>query len=300
MSLNKSRASYIPTDSLCSPVISIAKSSDASSALQSALGLLGGLEKIVADATSILIKPNLCGGVPGDWGSHTHPAVIEALLERLSGLGKRVFIGEADGSFNRADEVFRTLGIDEMARRFGAHLVNLSTGPAFDITVPNPVSTKSVKVAKCVVESFLINLPVLKTHPWTRVTVNMKNLFGALYYENKFSLHARLHELIVDISQVIRPGLCIIDGTVAVKAGTFKYGVWVGSPPLREDLVIAGYDPVLLDGLSSAMLGVSPSEVHYLMLAEKVGLGSPDLGRAEIRTTNYSLPDSVPKASTLA
>ena len=98
--------------------ISIVKSSDTRSAVKRALDLVGGLEKAVAQHASIVVKPNFCGGVPGERGSHTSIPVLEALLELLAPLKKKVYIGEADGSFNRADQVFSTLGVHDVAKRY--------------------------------------------------------------------------------------------------------------------------------------------------------------------------------------
>ncbi|MBW1825395.1 MAG: hypothetical protein JRI87_12760 [Deltaproteobacteria bacterium] len=43
----------------------IVKSSDVSEAVENALNLVGGFEKVVSEAPSILLKPNFCGGVEG-------------------------------------------------------------------------------------------------------------------------------------------------------------------------------------------------------------------------------------------
>ena len=265
----------------------IVKSSDVSRAVGDALNLMGGLERAVSDYPSILVKPNFCGGVPGERGSHTSVAVLEALLEILSAFKKKVFIGEADGSFNWADQVFSALNIHEVARRYGAQVVNLSKGPYLDLTVPQSLSLKTVRVSRLLTESAIINVAALKTHPWTGVTFSMKNMYGAVYEQEKAMLHAGLDKNIVDINKVIPPRLCLVDGIYAVKHGGFKYGVWVGYPPDKMDLIVAGYDPVATDVVCTRLLGRNPSQVSYIELAAAQNIGVNDPNKIEVKTKNY-------------
>ena len=265
----------------------IVKSSDVSRAVGDALNLVGGLERAVSDYPSILVKPNFCGGVPGERGSHTSVAVLESLLEILSAFKKKIFIGEADGSFNWADQVFSALNIHEVARRYGAQVVNLSKGPYLDLTVPQPLSLKTVRVSRLLTESAIINVAALKTHPWTGVTFSMKNMYGAVYEQEKAMLHAGLDKNIVDINKVIPPRLNLVDGIYAVKHGGFKYGVWVGYPPDKMDLIVAGYDPVATDVVCTRLLGRNPSQVSYIELAAAQNIGVNDPNKIEVKTKNY-------------
>jgi uncharacterized protein (DUF362 family) len=265
----------------------IAKSVEVSTAVENALNLVGGLEKAVSNHSSVVIKPNFCGGVPGERGSHTSVSVLEALLELLAPYKKKVFIGEADGSFNWADEVFSSLNIHDLAKRYGAEVVNLSTGPSVELTVPDSLSLKTLRVSRLLTESAIISVAALKTHPWTGVTFSMKNMYGAIYEQEKALLHAGLDKNIVDITKVIRPALCLVDGIYAVKKGGFKYGVWVGYPPEKMDLMVAGYDPVATDVVCARLLERNPLQTQYIELAAQQNVGISDPGRIEVRTENY-------------
>jgi len=267
--------------------VCIAKAAGVAGAVENALRLMGGLEKAVAGYASVVIKPNLCGGVPGERGSHTSVAAIEAVLQLLSPLKKTVYIGEADGSFNWADDVCNALDIYDLAKRYGARVVNLSNGPSVELAVSQPLSLKTVRVSRLLTESAIISVAALKTHPWTGVTFSMKNMFGAIYEQEKAVLHAGLDKNIVDITKVLRPALCLVDGSYAVKQGGFKYGVWVGCPPDRMDLVVAGHDPVATDTICTGLLGRNPAQVQYLNLAgaQNLGVNSPD--RIDVATDNF-------------
>jgi uncharacterized protein (DUF362 family) len=267
--------------------ISIVKSSDTRDAVKRALDLVGGLEKAVAQHSSIVVKPNFCGGVPGERGSHTSIAVLEALLGLLAPLKKKVTIGEADGSFERADQVFSALGVHDLARRYGAQVINLSTGPSVELTVPQSLSLKTLRVSHLLTESAIISVAALKTHPWTGVTFTMKNMFGAIYEQEKALLHAGLDRNIVDITKVLRPALCLVDGIYAVKHGGFKYGVWVGYPPDKMDLVVAGHDPVATDVVCTTLLEKDPRQTGSIEMAAAQGVGVNNPHQIEVATENY-------------
>ena len=270
----------------------IVKSSEASQAVEHAIERIGGLEKTLSVYPSVVVKPNFCGGVPGERGSHTSIAVLKALLELLSTFKKKVFIGEADGSFNWADQVFSALNINEVAKQYGAQVVNLSKGPYVDLDVPQSLSLKTVRVSRLLTESAIVNVSALKTHPWTGVTFSMKNMYGAIYEQEKALLHAGLDKNIVDINKVIPSSICLVDGMYAVKHGGFKYGVWVGCPPDKMDIVVAGYDPVATDVVCTQLLGRNPDQINYIKLAAVQKLGVHDPNRIEVETENFVYPSS--------
>jgi len=48
------------------------------------------------------------------------------------------------------------------------------------------------------------------------------------------------------------------------------------------NIVIAGRDPVAVDAVGAAVMGMPPSEVKHLRLAEEKGLGTCDLNKIEV------------------
>jgi len=268
----------------------IVKNSDTRKAVFSAVELLGGVDvKTVKQYPSILVKPNLCGGVPGEPGSHTSIEVLKAVLEVFSTYGSPLYIGEADCSFNDAHEVFTSLRVYQLGKQFNAQVINLSEGPSVEVEVPRPLSLKRLRISTVLQQSFIVSVPVLKTHPWCAVTMNMKNMYGAIYEREKAFLHNGLEKNIVDINKVVRPHLCILDAKTAVVRGGFKYGLWVGCPPTTLDLIIAGVNPVAVDAVGTRILGKDPGNIHYLELATKQGLGICDLQKLNVVTEGYVL-----------
>ena len=238
----------------------------------------------IRDRSKVLVKPNFCGGLPWEKGSITSLEVLVSVVKMLFDYGfEEVYVGEADGSFNNADWMFKELNLQNLSEEYGFKIVNLSRGEFVEVPIPNPLTLKKLKLSKIVVESFVVSVPVLKTHPWTTITLNLKNMFGIIYDPNKVRLHSILDEAIVDITKAVKPSLCIIDGTVSIKNGRFSRGLWVGNPPIKSNLIIAGLNPVAVDAVGAKILGYEPSKIDHIRIAGQQGLGVYDLNQIRVK-----------------
>lgn len=228
---------------------------------------------VVASGDCVLIKPNLVHTRDYGVNDMTSPAVIEAVTRYCLDCGaKRVIIGEGPGSYNAKSELtecFVNSGVTRLADKLGVAWV------LFD----DHKYRTFQHVADCTPEVFriteyvfncdkLINLPVLKTHYLTQVTLAMKNLKGCLKYEDKQKFHGPdLERAIVELNKLIRPTFNIIDGTW--QAGSSK-------------LLIAGTDIVAVDAVGCALMGIDPLEVRTVKLGRDAGLGEAELASIDI------------------
>jgi uncharacterized protein (DUF362 family) len=89
-------------------------------------------------------------------------------------------------------------------------------------------------------------------------------------------MHGHLSQNIVDLASVIKPSIGLIDGIIAGE------GHETSGNPVEMNLVIAGTDPVAVDAVGAAVMGISPDSVKHLRLAEESGLGTCDLKRIQI------------------
>jgi len=232
------------------------------------------LETVGADVNSalserkpILIKPNYLNARHPSTGITTDSRVIEGIVKFLKERKvEEIVIGEGSG-FADTFEAFRVAGVDAVAERYGVRLVDLNKDEFVEINPPNPLSLKKVRVAKTALESTIISVPKLKPHRIATVTLGLKNMMGAL--ASKGTMHmGSLSENIVDLASVLKPSVSVIDGIIAGE------GHESSGNPVEMNLVIAGTDPVAVDAVGAAVMGISPNDVKHLLLAEKKGLGT--------------------------
>ena len=222
----------------------------------------------------ILVKPNLTNA---DAPPVTTPvAAAEAVcLYCRQHRDADIAIAEGCGS-GTTREAFEANGYTALAERLGLRLIDLNLAPAFTSRREDALVWKQLHLPQVVRDAFLISLPVLKDHSFTRTTIAMKNLFGlapAPYYEgswNKSKLHApSAHRSVFDLCLHRPPDLCVVDAVVALT------GMHLAGRPKKLGLILAGFDPVAVDAVGSRLLGHDPRRIEYLTLAHGI-LGDMD------------------------
>ncbi len=235
------------------------------------------LERIASDVDSvlsgkkpILIKPNYINSKHPSTGITTDSRVIEGIVKFLRKRKiEEIIIGEGSG-FGDTFQAFKVAGVDAVAERWGVKLVDLNKDEFIEVNPPDPLSLGKVRVAKTALESTIISVPKLKPHRIATVTLSLKNMMGAL--ASKGSMHkGRLSQNIADLASVLRPSISVVDGIIAGE------GHETSGNPVEMNLVIAGTDPVAVDAVGAAVMGIPPTDVKHLLLAEKKGLGTCNL-----------------------
>ena len=230
---------------------------------------------ILSKPKQILIKPNYINSEPPSTGITTDSRVIEGIVKFLrQRKTKDIIIGEGSG-WSDTFEAFKVAGVDVVAERWDVKLVDLNKDKIVEVNPPNPLSIKKIKVAETSLKSIIISVPKLKLHRIATVTLSLKNMMGAL--ASKGSMHrGSLSKNIVDLVSVLRPSISVVDGIIAGE------GHETSGNPVEMNLVIAGTDPVAVDAVGAAVMGISPTDVKHLVLAEKKGLGTCDLEKITV------------------
>jgi uncharacterized protein (DUF362 family) len=232
------------------------------------------VEPVLSVRKPILVKPNYVDASHPSTGITTDSRVIEGVVRFLKERGvKDVRIGEGSG-YADTFEAFRVAGVDKMAEKWNVRLIDLNKDEVVEVSPPNPLALKRVKIAKTALESTLISVPKLKLHRITGVTLSLKNMMGTV--SRKGSMHSHLSKNIADLASIVKPSIAVIDGIVAGE------GHETSENPVEMNLVIAGTDPVAVDAVGAAVMGVSPKDIKHLCFAEEKGLGTCDLTEIEV------------------
>jgi uncharacterized protein (DUF362 family)/NAD-dependent dihydropyrimidine dehydrogenase PreA subunit len=245
----------------------------------------------------VLLKPNLLTAADWDRAVTTHPAVVQAVAELVQEAGGSVVIGDSPaGPVTNGPQVWQASGMSQVAEQVGAQLV------PFEGVSWHRLDGHDYFLARPIFDADLvINLPKLKTHILTLYTGGVKNLFGAIPGTRKREIHCRapgagdFSLVLVDILELIRPGLTILDGVLGLEGN----GPGMAGTPRRYGCLAASADPVALDAVIARALGYRPGEVMHLTQAGKRGLGVPDLDAVQVVGEQQVLdfgPVSLPKA----
>ncbi len=244
----------------------------------------------------VLIKPN-AGRVasPGD-GVTTHPEVVEAVIDELRKRGaERIAIGESCIFGEDSGEAFRFTGMKEVSRKKGIPLIDLDREASMEMEIPGGRILRRIKVSSAIKNfDFIVSVPVMKTHMYTRVSLGIKNMKGLLWRKEK----ARFHQLgyrirlsqgekaldiaLSDMALVLSPQLTVIDGTVGMEGMGPAYG-----KKKEVGLVVIGNDPIAADAVASRLMGLRPQDIPHLRLGAERGLGEIELSNISVTPKDY-------------
>ena len=259
-----------------STLVSIVRTKDPVEGPKKALDMIGA-DKILDRYERVLIKPNYVNSSRPETGVTTDPRVVRGVVEYLLDHGwsnKEFAVGEGGMASYDTMETFRSVGLADELEDLDVTLYDLNAQPHVEVSVPGGKSLKSVRVARPFVDyDCILSVPKLKVHCWSLSTLSMKNMMGGIL--PKGIMHDDLPQKIVDLNRVFGPELTVIDGIIGCQ------GHELACDPINSDVIVAGEDFVATDSVGSFLMGLEPSDVPYLRLAKKAGLGENMLEKIE-------------------
>lgn len=241
----------------------------------------------------VFIKPNIVFWTRScpfpKWGVITTSRVIEDTVVLLKEYGiDDITIGEgivADPQDEKTPaHAFESLGYNRLSERYGVKCINIMKRPFKDIELENGVY---LKFNQDILESdFLIDIPVLKSHNQTVVSLGLKNLKGIINFASRKKCHSPdphhdLHFYIARMADPMPPALTVIDGIYSLERGPAFDGKM-----RRSNILVASPDILSADMVGAKLLGHEPSNVSHLALAAARAGRPADLSDLEIAGEN--------------
>ena len=247
--------------------------------------LMGALEvekDIPSKDTLIGLKPNLVVAKPHETGATTSPEMVAGVIEYLKEHGfEKIIILEGSWVGDSTTRAFKTCGYTDVSKRYDVPLYDCQKEKASFHDAGDGMKIEVVDLAMKV--GYLINMPVLKGHCQTSMTCALKNMKGILTDREKRKFHTQgLHKPIAYLGKIRKGDLILVDGM----CGDLDFEE--GGNPIPMNRMLAGKDPVLMDAYAAALMGYELSEVPYIGIAERIGVGSADLSSATIHELNQA------------
>jgi uncharacterized protein (DUF362 family) len=208
-----------------------------------------------------VIKPNLVNQFGRASGTTTHPSIVEAIHGALRDRGF-TDIAIADGpSINRpVDEVFDASGMRELALRLGVELVDLNQAPRRMLSWPYGEIGLPILILDA---DYYVNVPKMKTHVRSGVSLSLKNQQGICDYQEKRNNHKRgVDEPLGELGKVLWPNLIVLDGVEGMEGNGPTHG-----KRNRPGVFAVGTDPVEFDTVVARVMGFRPEEVPMISYA---------------------------------
>jgi uncharacterized protein (DUF362 family) len=167
-------------------------------------------------------------------------------------------------------------GIENAVRKAGGTMVSGKSESYYHpVAIPKGKRLKETKVHELILESdVFINVPVLKNHGGTTLSVSMKNLMGVVW-DRRFWHSNDLHQCIADFPTFRKPDLNVVDAYRVMKRNGPR-GVSVADVVTMKYQLITK-DIVAADAAAAKVFGIEPKQVTYIGLAEQAGIGSSNI-----------------------
>jgi len=240
-----------------------------------------GIRHFVKSGDRVLIKANICGGNSINPASFTSLDVVNHVVDEVLDAGAaQVLICDADMIWTKFWPAIQAMSPrwDEWVKKKGdrVKLLNLSETELvyFDfgedtVFQHNERPNQEIVSKEMLDADVIINIPTMKMHQFTSVTLGMKNMYGTLPKVDKFYYHEKgLEDVIYWINYAFSPTLTIIDGSIGGEA-------WGPLDPtsIEYKTIVASNNIVWADAIASKLMGFDPfNEITYLRKArDKMG-----------------------------
>lgn len=242
--------------------------------VRKAVDLCRGLDHLPAKA-KVFVKPNIVFWTRTTpfpkWGVVTTSRVVEDMVVLLKERGiDDITILEGITTFDPKDRetpahAFETLGYNVLKKRYGIKTLNVFER-----------SFKKIDLGAGVVLNynedilqgdFVVNLPVLKTHAQTIVSLGIKNLKGLIDVSSRKKCHSPdlqkdLSYMVARLANKLPPSFTLLDGIYTTERGPFFEGRL-----RRSNILVASADIFSVDKVGAKVLGYDPSQVPHLVYA---------------------------------
>lgn len=279
----------------------VAKGGDSPAALvRAAVEALGGMGTFVRAGQSVCIKPNASWDRGPGSGANTHPEALAEVVRMCKAAGAREVIAV---DYTLASNPLEWNGLSEAAESAGGKFIELREGnkDMFDEVEFLPglralpgIGPKERVAYDVLASDVLINMPVLKSHSATGLSVGMKNLMGVIFDRRRYhgggsgemtdvatQKAAILDQAIADLGLLLsgKVNLTVVDASYVMRSDSGPRGrdEEDGDPVMQA---IAGTDIVACDAVAARIYGLSDDQMRtkaaHIPLAAELGFGTMD------------------------
>lgn len=261
------------------PDLAIAKGRSPGAITRVAVEALGGMGRFVSRGDVVVVKPNMGWDRLPEQAANTNPDVVRTLVEMAYNAGAKQ-VKLFDNTCNDPRRCYVRSGIQKAAEAADGRVSFIDDRKFKEVSIPGRVLKRWPLYTEILEADKVINVPIAKHHSLTRLTLSMKNWFGAIGGRRDL-LHQQPDQVIADLALVFKPALTVLDA----------YRVLVANGPQGGSLadvrllstVVAGTDQVAIDAYGATLFGLKGPDLGYLMKAAEMSLGQWDLSKLRLK-----------------
>jgi len=246
-----------------------------------AIESLGGMKSFIRKGQKVVVKPNIGWDVIPERAANTNPVLVKRIVQHCFEAGaKEVYV--FDNTCDDWKRAYANSGIEKAVKDAGGKIVSGDSERYYQkVDVKKGKRLTSTKVHELILESdVFINVPILKHHSSTDLTIAMKNLMGNVW-DRGYWHRNNLHQCIADFTTFRKPDLNIVDAYYVLKRNGPR-GVSKADVVMMKSQIIST-DIVAADSAAAKLFGMQPEDISYIKIAAEMKLGEMDLSKLNIK-----------------
>ncbi len=260
----------------------VAEGKDPKAMIRAALKEIGGLESLIKKGDTVVVKPNIGWDRTPELAANTNPDLVKELVTMCYKAGAKT-VKIFDRTCNDAKRCYKNSGIAKAAEEAGAKVDYVSESSSFYdvVTAPDAVTLKTWSVYQDVMKAnVVINVPILKHHGISGLTVSMKNLMGIIGGD-RGEIHQGIDKNLSDLTRIIPVELVVVDA-YRILTGHGPQGGNASDVRLGNQIIVCT-NPVMADAYATKLFGLEPSRTGFLKVASERGLGEINVSKMKIK-----------------
>ncbi len=249
--------------------------------LDKALDAMGGIKSFVKKGQKVVIKPNIGWDVDPERAGNTNPLLVGRLIEQCYNAGaKEVYV--FDHTCDDWKRCYSTSGIERIVKEKKGIMVPANTENYYHkVEINNGKRLKDAELHELILSSdVFINVPVLKNHSSSKLSISMKNLMG-IVWDRGYWHKNDLHQCMADLTTAYKPTINIVDAyNVMMRNG--PRGVSKADVVQMKSLLISK-DIVAADAAAAKLFGMEPASVNHIKYGAEMHVGNIDLSKLNIK-----------------
>ena len=245
------------------------------------IAALGGMKAFVKKGQKVVVKPNIGWDTAPEYAGCTNPKLISRIIEHCYDAGaKEVYV--LDHTCDDWEKCYAHSGIENAAKHAKGKVAPAHTENYYqDVSIPKGKMLKSAKEHELILSAdVFINVPILKNHSGSSLTISMKNLMGNVW-DRGYWHGADLHQCIADFATYRKPDLNIVDAYYVMKANGPRGTSTKDVVTMKAQLIST--DIVAVDTAAAKLFGMNPNDIRHIKIAADMKIGRKDLDKLNIK-----------------
>ena len=250
---------------------------------------LGGMGRFVKRGQKVVVKPNIGWDKTPEMGANTHPLLVKEMVKQALDAGASEVV-VFDHTCDEWRSAYKNSGIEDAVNEVGGKMMPADQEAYYrEVTLSEGKSLTKTKIHTAILDCDVwFNVPVLKHHRGTHMTLALKNYMGIVWDRQFF--HANdLQQCIADCGTYPkRPALNVIDGYRVMKENGPR-GISVADAVVMKGLFVSP-DIVAVDTaavrFAQRVTEKELAAVSHIEKAMELKLGTMDIDSLQVKRIN--------------